>query len=164
MRGAVAVASAALTRRGPATGGLWGQDTARAAERTLNMPTMSMTLDVSKLSGWLKAVARCRVESRACDEGGGVCRPGGAGARVRGAVAVASAALTRRGPATGGLWGQDTRGGAHVEHAAHVRDAGHVEAQRLVEGRRALPSPKQGACGARGEVCESEGAAAAARA
>ena len=31
------------------------------AERTLNMPSMSVTLDVSKLSGWLNAVADCRV-------------------------------------------------------------------------------------------------------
>ena len=36
------------------------------------------------------------------------------------------------------------RGGAHTEHPVHVRDAGRVEAQRLVEGRRFLPSRKQG--------------------
>ena len=34
------------------------------AERTANMPFMSMTLDVSKLSGWLNADADCRVEKR----------------------------------------------------------------------------------------------------
>ena len=45
---------------------------ARAAERTLNMPVMFVTRDVSKFTGWLKALAPCRVESRACDEGGGV--------------------------------------------------------------------------------------------
>jgi len=39
------------------------------AERTQNMPSMSVTLEVSKLSGWLKDV-RCRVEGRACDAGG----------------------------------------------------------------------------------------------
>ena len=39
-------------------------------ERTWNMDSMSVTLEVSKLSGWLKADARCRVEGRACDEGG----------------------------------------------------------------------------------------------
>ena len=33
---------------------------ARAAERTANMPPMYLTLDVSKLTGWLKAVAACR--------------------------------------------------------------------------------------------------------
>ena len=32
------------------------------AERTLNMNLMSVTLDVSKLSGWLNALAACRVE------------------------------------------------------------------------------------------------------
>eukprot|EP00964_Phaeocystis_antarctica_P033679 scaffold19097_cov44-Phaeocystis_antarctica.AAC.1 len=39
------------------------------AERTLNMPTMYVTSDVSKLSGWLNAAAPCRVERRACDAG-----------------------------------------------------------------------------------------------
>ena len=34
------------------------------AERTEKMPFMSVTLDVSKLSGWLKAAAPCRVETR----------------------------------------------------------------------------------------------------
>ena len=32
------------------------------AERTANMYVMSVTLDVSKLSGWLNARAFCRVE------------------------------------------------------------------------------------------------------
>jgi hypothetical protein len=40
------------------------------AERTWNMSFMSVTLEVSKLSGWLKADAACRVEGRACDAGG----------------------------------------------------------------------------------------------
>ena len=44
-------------------------------ERTLNMPCMVVTLDVSKLSGWLNAFAPCRVERRACDAGRGI-RPG----------------------------------------------------------------------------------------
>jgi hypothetical protein len=34
------------------------------------MRLMSMKLEVSKLSGWLKADACCRVEGRACDAGG----------------------------------------------------------------------------------------------
>ena len=38
-------------------------------ERTLNMERMSVTLEVSKLSGWLNAYARCRVERRAYDAG-----------------------------------------------------------------------------------------------
>ena len=37
------------------------------AERTVNMPLMSVTLDVSKLSDWLNALADCRVESRVYD-------------------------------------------------------------------------------------------------
>ena len=44
------------------------------AERTLNMRYMSVTLDVSKLSGWLNAVAYCRVERRAYDAGRGAGR------------------------------------------------------------------------------------------
>ena len=44
------------------------------AERTLNMDCMVVTLDVSKLSGWLNAVAYCRVERRANDAGRGAAR------------------------------------------------------------------------------------------
>ena len=32
------------------------------AERTANIPFMSVTLDVSRLSGWLNACASCRVK------------------------------------------------------------------------------------------------------
>ena len=42
------------------------------AERTWNMVRMSVTLDVSKLSGWLNADAPCRVERRAYYAGRGV--------------------------------------------------------------------------------------------
>jgi hypothetical protein len=43
----------------------WGAQRARA-ERTLNMESMLVTLEVSKLlSGWLNFPARCRVEGRA---------------------------------------------------------------------------------------------------
>ena len=44
------------------------------AERTVNMDCMVVTLDVSKLSGWLNALAYCRVERRACDVGRGAAR------------------------------------------------------------------------------------------
>ena len=44
------------------------------AERTWNIHCMVVTLDVSKLSGWLKAVAYCQVERRACDVGRGAAR------------------------------------------------------------------------------------------
>jgi hypothetical protein len=46
------------------------------AERTVNMANMVVTLEVSKLSGWLKADADCRVEGRACDAGGRGVRAG----------------------------------------------------------------------------------------
>ena len=39
------------------------------AERTSNMRYIVLTLDVSKLSGWLNAFAYCRVERRACKVG-----------------------------------------------------------------------------------------------
>ena len=39
------------------------------AERTANMYPMSVTLDVSRLSGWLNADAPCRVEMEAWEEG-----------------------------------------------------------------------------------------------
>ena len=48
-----------------------GGGRARAGERTANMERISVTLDVLKPTGWLKAVAACRVESRACDAGRG---------------------------------------------------------------------------------------------
>ena len=60
--------------RGGPDSRLWG---ARArVERTKNMPYMSVTLDVSKLSGWLNAFANCRVERRACNVGSGTAREG----------------------------------------------------------------------------------------
>jgi len=40
------------------------------AERTANMAYVVVTLEVSKLSGLLKAFASCRVGGRACDAGG----------------------------------------------------------------------------------------------
>ena len=43
-------------------------------ERAMNICSMSVTLDVSKLSAWLNANACCRVERRACDAGRGKAR------------------------------------------------------------------------------------------
>ena len=97
------------------------------------MPYMFLTLEVSKLSGWLKAFAFCR-ESKggACDAGRGADREaGGREARWRKRRA--------RGRPDSRLGDQGTRG-AHCEHVAHGRDIGGVEAQRLVERRCALPS------------------------
>ena len=56
-------------REGPAVKA--GEGRARA-ELTANMAYMSVTLDVSKLSGWLNTDAPCRVERRAYDAGRGV--------------------------------------------------------------------------------------------
>jgi len=72
------------------TGGMHGVDVARLkawgprarAGRTQNISRMSLTLEVLKLSGWLKADASCRVEGRACDAGGERCEPGGGRACV----------------------------------------------------------------------------------
>ena len=58
------------------------------------------------------------------------------------------------------LGGQGHARRAHVEHQAHGRDAGGVEAQRLVEGRRLLPSRREGmrcSCDAGGRRCEPGG-------
>ena len=45
------------------------------AERTENMQSMSVTLDVSRLSGWLNADALCRVKRRHAERAAG--GPGG---------------------------------------------------------------------------------------
>eukprot|EP00964_Phaeocystis_antarctica_P155171 scaffold124174_cov48-Phaeocystis_antarctica.AAC.4 len=102
------------------------------------MPHMVVTLDVSKLSGWLNLLgpSTCRVEREACDAKRGAAREAGG----RGAAA-AKMTCTRR--ARLKAWGQGTRG-AHAEHGVHARNFRRVEAQRLVESRRALPSRKQG--------------------
>ena len=52
--------------------GLGGQGT--PGERTSNIQRMFVTRDVSKPTGWLKAAAFCRVESRACVTGRGAGR------------------------------------------------------------------------------------------
>ena len=65
-------ARAACTARGPGCEG-WGGYRA-CAERTPNMAYMVVTLEVSKLSGWLNANASCRVERRAYDAERGVGR------------------------------------------------------------------------------------------
>ena len=44
------------------------------AECTWNMKPMLVTLDVSKLSGWLNASVPCRVKRRACDVGRGTAQ------------------------------------------------------------------------------------------
>ena len=48
-----------------------------------NMPYILVTLEVSKLSGWLNAYANCRVETRAYDAWRGAGREAGGGGRSR---------------------------------------------------------------------------------
>ena len=93
---------------------------------------MSVTLDVSRLSGWLNAYAFCRVEGKAWEEdnmrAGRLWRFGGRG----GASSVQG--RSRLETRSGGMRG------AHLEHVLHICDTGRVEAQRLVERTRILPS------------------------
>eukprot|EP00964_Phaeocystis_antarctica_P053419 scaffold31350_cov49-Phaeocystis_antarctica.AAC.3 len=96
-------------------------------ERTRNMPCMVVTLEVSKLSGWSNADARCR-ESKG---GHTMRRPGGARAAGDGG------ARSVQGRARLQIGGRP-RGGAHEEHAVHVCDVGGVKTQRRVEVRRVL--------------------------
>eukprot|EP00964_Phaeocystis_antarctica_P011927 scaffold6579_cov52-Phaeocystis_antarctica.AAC.3 len=93
---------------------------------------MSVTLEVSKLSGWSNADAPCREVERRASYG------------VRGEVQAGR----RRWRTTS----QRAQGGAHAEHAAQPSDAGGVEAQRLVERRHALPRVERRAYGVRGEL------------
>ena len=97
----------------------------------MNIRSMVVTLEVSKLSGWLNADAYCR-ESKGghavwCE----VQRTGRPkAADNRGARGVQGRARLQI--------GSRARGVAHVEHGVHVCDAGGVEAQRLIECRREL--------------------------
>jgi hypothetical protein len=61
------------------------------------MPPMFVTLDVSKLSGWLNADANCQVKGRACDTGRGAGREAGG----RGAAASRAASMHGEGPTQG---------------------------------------------------------------
>jgi len=73
-----------------------------SAERTKNISRMSVTLEVSTLSGWLKADAPCRVEGRACDAGGrGASREAGG---HRGGGGTQEACTGKRPDSR--LWGQ----------------------------------------------------------
>ena len=109
----MAVAAQAARREAPTV-----EAAGRArAERTTNMYLVFVTLDVSKLSGWLNLYAYCRVERRAIWEE--VYGPGGVRAADDcGARNVQGKARLQIG---GRAWG-----GAHFEHVAHGCDAGGV--------------------------------------
>eukprot|EP00964_Phaeocystis_antarctica_P039439 scaffold22564_cov67-Phaeocystis_antarctica.AAC.1 len=106
----------------------WGAG--HGEERTANMSSMSVTLDVSKLSGWLNASAHCREPK----EGHTMLSQVRA---VRREIAGDGGARSVQGRAQLQIGGR-ARGGAYPEHGVHGRDAGGVEAQRLVERRRVL--------------------------
>ena len=85
--------------------GHWGARHARGG-RTRNMPRIFVTLDVSKLSGWLNADAPCRVTQRHV-EGGTRGDRGGRAWRV-----VAVHAACTEGPS--GDWGHMARAGGRT--------------------------------------------------
>merc|ERR1712086_698745 len=101
------------------------------------MSSMVVTLDVLRVSGWLKARAYCRV-GRWAYEARERCGP----REVRGGRwAGATAQAARQGRALG--W-RGRGEGTHPKHGPHPCDAGRVNGQRLVEVLRALPSRKVG--------------------
>eukprot|EP00964_Phaeocystis_antarctica_P111984 scaffold76209_cov58-Phaeocystis_antarctica.AAC.2 len=103
------------------------------------MPTIFVTLDVSRLSGWLNADAPCRGS-----KGGHTmwCEVQSTGrwemAGGRGASGAQGRARLRT--------GSRARGGAHVEHVGHVCDAG-VREEVQSTGRREAAGDR-GACAA----------------
>ena len=95
------------------------------------MYAMSVTLEVSKVSGWLNACAYCRVQRGAWEAGDMQSRWGGG--------------LDGSGKHVGAIQMEDWAGAEpHRKHVIHVRDARRVDTQQLVERIRALPSPKAG--------------------
>ena len=91
-------------------------------ERTWNMDCMAVTLDVSKLSGWLNARAYCR-----------------AGERPGGVRACGCSGASGMHGADSRLWGLRHRRGAHVEE------------RRACDAGRGARSGRRGGWGARGE-------------
>ena len=92
------------------------------AERTSNIRCMLVTLDVSKLSGWLNASAICRVKE------GSIGRRGDMRAGGREGVGRRQRCKQRAGRHR--LWGVRVgRCGAHLKHGLHVGDAGRVPAR-----------------------------------
>jgi hypothetical protein len=143
-------------------GSVWAEGACRR-ERTSNMRLMSVTLEVSKLSGWLKRYAFCRVQRGHPTQGSAwheeVAQREGH---------ISSARSVRVWPTVRECVGRRRQVEAHPEHAVHVCDAGGVKAQRLAESIRTLPSPK-GASDkgttrvAHGDVAQREGRISTAR-
>ena len=96
------------------------------ADAERNISPMLVTLDVSRFSGWLNACAYCQVKE------GSIGRRGDMRAGRREGVGRRQRCKQRAGRPR--LWGVRVgRCGAHPKHGLHVCDAGRVEAQRLVE-------------------------------
>ena len=111
------------------------------SERTPNIHSMLVTLDVSKLSGWLNAVASCRVKEGSIEEGSLGRRGDMRAGRLE---CVGRRQRCKQRAERPRLWGlRQGHARTHRKHAKHVRDAGRVEAQRLVEQRRVLPSNRE---------------------
>ena len=94
-----------------------GSEGRARAERTLNICCMSVTLDVSKLSGWLNPETRCRVQRgkhRRTDDMWARMREGGVGWSVAQAAGRPRLCRLRAG---------------HLKHVRHVCDAGRVPAR-----------------------------------
>ena len=103
----------------------------RLGERTLSISLMVVTLDVSKLSGWLTTPAPCRESKEGHAGRGGVY---GSGCSRRWTTAAASSVQGRARLQIGGR----ARGGAHSEHVVHGCDTGGVPARNIrVEIRQA---------------------------
>ena len=140
---------------------------------------MSLTLNVSKLSGWLNADAACQLNPGHTNRGevqdgrwegvgavavqargawGGTDLEAGVPKGTHRAHPKHDLHVPSAGEGSAANWEQGTRGGAHIEHVAHARDAGGVEAQRLVERIRILPRVERRAYGAgRGSGREAGG-------
>ena len=84
------------------------------AERTANMPNVSVTLEVSKLSSWLNANAPCRESN-----GGHTVRPEGAGQQTEVTASSVQWRVYCR-------LGTEQTWSAHPEHLTHVCDAGGI--------------------------------------
>ena len=103
----------------------------RMRERTANILLMSVTLEVSKLSGWLKAFAFCRVQ-RGHPTQGNAC---GTEVDVWHRGKGESAALVWRAcvwPSSECVGAEKAQAEAHREHPAHVCDAGGVPTRHNV--------------------------------
>ena len=111
-------------------------------ERTTNMASMVVTLDVLlKFSGWLNADASCPAKGRAYEVGS---------TRAGRRESVGRCRCEERvGEGPEGDQAVRGTGRAHSKHGRHGGDPRRVEAQRLVERRRLLPSQREGMRGRR---------------